>query len=284
METHITEAHVDGDVLVYRSGFAAQHTHYRVFQKGTSEAIQEFPNKKEYDEWLKKQENPEDFFFEKELLVEPVQNALYSAKNTIKRIKSQLNAERVKVWLTDGPSNFRINLATTAKYKGNRVAEKPVHYEALRQYLIDVWNAEVVYGEEADDAMSIAQWAAFRRDEEDSICICTIDKDLDMVPGWHYNFTTDVLYYMPEHEAMHWFYKQLLMGDPTDNIIGLHKVGPKKAEKILETCTNEKEMYWAVRAAYSVEFGEDKCDDRLIENARLLWMRSKTNEFWSPPV
>jgi 5'-3' exonuclease len=282
MDTHITTAHVDGDVLVYRSGFAAQHTHYLVFKKGEDEQLASFPSSKELNEWLEMWGEDDDLLIETEVVAEPVQNALYSVKNTLRRIRSVTKATKLKVWLTDGPSNFRINLAKTAVYKGNRVAAKPIHYEALREYLKEVWSAEVVYGEEADDAMAIEQWKAVQMGEEEATCICTIDKDLDMVPGYHYNFVTDNMYYVTEQEGQLWFYTQLLMGDPTDNIIGIQGVGPKKAEKLLAGCANEQEYYAVALEQYQKAFGED-AKDRLIENARLLWMRSDFNEFWEPP-
>ena len=60
-----------------------------------------------------------------------------------------------KVYLT-GKGNFRHDIAVTEPYKGNRKEkEKPVHLEAIRQYLIKDWNAVVSEGEEADDLIAI---------------------------------------------------------------------------------------------------------------------------------
>lgn len=64
----------------------------------------------------------------------------------------------------------------------------------------------------------------------------TIDKDLKSVPGWHWNpFKEDYPQYITEEEADRFFYHQWMSGDHTDNIPGLWKVGPKKAEKFLDS-------------------------------------------------
>jgi 5'-3' exonuclease len=107
--------------------------------------------------------------------------------------------------------------------------------------------------------------------------MATVDKDFDQVPGWHFNFIKKLHYHISEADATRFFYKQLLTGDATDNIFGLDRVGPKTAEKMLKDCTNEEEMYAVCAEAY---------DDypRLLENARLLWLRRKRKQMWEPPL
>ena len=168
--------------------------------------------------------------------------------------------------------NFRNALAVTQPYKGNRKDNKaPKHIKALRQRLIDTWKARVSVGEEADDLLSK------RMTELGDDCICvSIDKDLDTVPGWHYNFRKEVKYYVDTSEAMYNFYIQVLMGDRVDNIQGVFGVGAKKAEKILEGLTTENEMWDACVEAHGSY-------DRALEDARLLHMRRKDDEIWEPP-
>ncbi len=106
----------------------------------------------------------------------------------------------------------------------------------------------------------------------------SIDKDLDMIRGWHYNFVKDKKYLIEDHDAIKHFYTQILTGDRVDNIIGLKGVGPKKAEKILEDCVTEEDMYKAVLKAY------DNDETRVLENGQLLWIRRKENQIWSPAL
>lgn len=180
-------------------------------------------------------------------------------------------------YLTDTePSNFRYGVAVTHPYKGNRSPTKPVHYQHLREELVSSYGFDVVRGEEADDAIATKSTEC-----GDSAIIVSIDKDLDQVPGWHYNFVKHKKYYVTELEATKNFYTQLLTGDRVDNIVGLNGIGPKGAEKILESCSSAVECYNAVVEAYK-DKGESL--DRLVENANLLWLRRKPGEGWSVPV
>lgn len=173
-----------------------------------------------------------------------------------------------------GKGNYRNEIAVTAPYKGNRKdVAKPVHYDILREYLQAAWGFEMVTGQEADDAIGIR---AYEMDDDDYI-IYTIDKDLDMIKGWHYNFVKKEKYFVKEEDTLRTFYKQVLTGDRTDNIVGLKGIGPVKAERILKECVTEEEMYQAVLKAY------DNDTERVLENGRLLWIRRKPNQVWEAP-
>lgn len=120
--------------------------------------------------------------------------------------------------------------------------------------------------------------------EEAKTVIVTLDKDLDNSAGWHYNWRKKEMYWIPEESANYNFYKQLLMGDPTDNIQGVPKIGEKTAEKILAGCADEKEMLDAVLDAYYTgyyKYGNHTdindflgtIDDIFLEHAKLIWIR-----------
>lgn len=53
-----------------------------------------------------------------------------------------------------GSNNFREKVAFTAPYKGNRTGKKPVHYDFLRNHLTTEWEFDKVEGIEADDAIA----------------------------------------------------------------------------------------------------------------------------------
>jgi hypothetical protein len=183
---------------------------------------------------------------------------------------TELNCDDYKAYLT-GKGNFRHMVAKTAPYKGNRKdAPRPKHYEALRGYLQRL-GATIVEGQEADDEIAIE---ATQRD----YWIVSIDKDFDQIPGWHYNFVRKEKYFVTEEEGLRSFYKQILTGDRVDNIIGIKGIGPVKAEKILKDCKTEKEYYDACIKAY------DGDEERVKENAVLLWLRRLPNQTWLPPL
>jgi 5'-3' exonuclease len=169
-----------------------------------------------------------------------------------------------------GKNNFRHDVAVTAPYKGNRKSEKPKHYHLLREYLVYAWDAVIWDGFEADDAIAIE---ATELNGEG--VIVSLDKDLDQVVGWHYNFVKDNLYYVNQQTASFNFYKQFLTGDAVDNIKGVHGIGPKKADKLLEGKT-DAEM-WDVIV-------EHLGYDRAIENGHLLYMLRSTQDSFTPPT
>lgn len=182
----------------------------------------------------------------------------------------RLKCDDYRAWIT-GKTNFRFEVATTVPYKGNRKdAPKPKHYDALRNHLMKL-GAEMSDGEEADDAVAIAS-------TKGNYWIVHVDKDLDQLPGWHYNPVKDEEYYVTEFEGLYSFYKQILTGDRVDNIEGLRGIGPVKADKILKDCTTERELYEACLKAY------DGNTDRVLENGRLLWLRREPNQMWQPPL
>ena len=186
-------------------------------------------------------------------------------------LMSQLDLNEWEVFLT-GKTNFRNDVAVTVPYKGNRKdVEKPPHLELLRNYLVTAWAATISEGEEADDLIAI------RATEigDDSIII-SLDKDFDQVQGWHYNFVKQKKYYVSEEEGLRFFYKQILMGDKADNIVGIRGVGPVKAEKMLAKATTENELYAICLEALGAE--------RTLENGQLLWLRRTPNQMWLPPT
>lgn len=180
-----------------------------------------------------------------------------------------------------GKGNFRYDIAVTYDYKGNRKqADKPKHFEFAQEYLISEWNAELIEGMEADDALSIQA-----TELGEGYVIASTDKDLKTVPGWHFNPTKGEFLYMTEWESLQYFYEQILTGDRVDNIIGLYRVGPKKAQGILSECKTEEEMFDACLEAYkSSPTLEGDPYDRLLENARLLHMLRYEGQLWQPPM
>ena len=199
------------------------------------------------------------------------------------------------IFLT-GKNNFRSVLATIKPYKGNRdPSHKPVHYDAMRTYLVDKWKAKIVHGYEADDAVAMAQLSS----EYESTIICSIDKDLKTVPGLNYNFRTKTLDIISPLQAKRAFWRQVLTGDPTDNIGGAYKVGPKSADAVLaffkgviKVAEYDQYAYNSALAVYDQtirDFGEKTGYSKLgaagavLENGRLLHMQEYPGQLWVPP-
>ena len=176
-----------------------------------------------------------------------------------------------RMFLTDSKGNFRVKIYP--EYKANRVQERPKHYNVLRDYLLNFEKAEVAWGQEADDLLGIEQTS--------NTIIASIDKDLKMIPGKHFDFVKNKHYEVSNAEGRHKFWCQMLTGDNTDNIPGIRGVGPKKAEKLLQGCSTDKEYKAAVCTAY-----EDLTDVPCVIShldwlGKLLFIRREHNQMWS---
>ena len=218
---------------------------------------------------------------------DPVEYALKSTRSACEQIIYDLNAESIILYLT-GKGNYREGIADD--YKGNRKGgEKPEHFAAIKEYMIDKLGAILIEGEEADDAMGYGAC-------EQGHGIATLDKDLDGVPGVHYNWRKKEIYYVSPEDANRFFYKQMLTGDATDNIPGLFKMtGVKAVRKLyepLEYLETHVEMYDHVRKTYSDAYDkvgmcpdskDEVLDGWLLKIARCLWIRRARDEMWEVP-
>ena len=165
--------------------------------------------------------------------------------------------------------NFRKEIDPS--YKANRTQPDPKHRQACKEWLIKERGAIPCDGFEADDAVGCEQRT------DDSTIICAIDKDLLMIPGKHYQWPITRggkvvrkgrFIEISEEQGIRNFFTQMLTGDTSDNIIGVHGIGPKKAEKILAPYDTEEDMYSCVKEWYE---GYDREED-FHKNLDLLWI------------
>jgi hypothetical protein len=198
-------------------------------------------------------------------------HAINNAKTGVEHILTECFPQRqwYRAFLT-GKGNFRDKVATIKPYKGNRDPNhRPKYYKEIRQYLVDRYDAEVVEGMEADDMLGIVQWAH----PDKSTVICSIDKDLKMIPGYHYNPRRMEFFYQNMDDANMFFMWQMMVGDATDNIPGIKGIGPKKADKVIAEAGGDiTKVIQAVREMYQKQYGPD-WEAAIDEVAQLLWMK-----------
>jgi DNA polymerase-1 len=197
--------------------------------------------------------------------------AIYRIDELLDNILTKTEATSYRAFLT-GPNNFRKQIYP--EYKANRTQPKPRHLEDLRVYSLDKLNAELAPANlEADDALAINQ-------TEETI-ICSLDKDLLQVPGKHFSWEIsgkgwnrpDTFTDQTELEGLRLFYKQCIKGDPSDNVKGIVGVGTKGADKLLDNCQTDEQMFKAVRKAYDN-------DAEFIMNASVLWILRSLDDKW----
>jgi hypothetical protein len=211
---------------------------------------------------------------------EPIQFACYNVDRMIDNILTKTDATEYSVLLT-GEGNYREEIATLKPYKGQRTGGKPYNFDEVTEHLLHEHEAWICHGEEADDQMGI-------RAVQCNDVIATIDKDLDNVPGVHYNWRNDELYEVTEQEAMHHFYGQMLVGDRIDNIPGLFYLTKRKATAHIKSglleCSTPAKCYRYIHDVFMGEDGDkDVVDAWLLELGRLLWIRHEEGQLWTPP-
>lgn len=251
----------DGDILTHRVGYGCQH-------KVTADEA-------EFDSTL----------VEGELSVLPIEVAIARIDELITNICACIKASEYTVYLSDDKINFRKQLYSD--YKANRKdVVRPVHLAALREHLITTHHAVVGIAEEADDLLGIKQRDCF--DVDQPSIIVTIDKDLLQVPGLHYNFVRGEYNDVDEAGGQYYFYKQILMGDATDNIPGCRGIGDKKSDKILSPYIgNELELYRAVFECYKEQnnkLSSDEVEKLILKSGQLVCIRQRVGEVWELPL
>lgn len=192
---------------------------------------------------------------------------------TINNLLDAVGCSSYKLFVS-GEGNFRYDI--DPNYKANRKTPDPKHREICRTHLIEKWGAISFPSLEADDLCGIYQ-------SEDTI-ICGIDKDLLQIPGKHYQWEivrggkivreARFIEVSPV-EGLRNFYKQLLTGDTSDNIIGIPGIGPVKASRLIDGLETEEEMKDVVLFHYASSLmveDPDEGEKRFYRNANLLWI------------
>jgi len=258
------KALIDGDIIVYAVAGSCEGNQWSY--KGSI-----YTSKTELNEVLKQDGTNEDsVIFSK--VPEPWESCRKSVMSYIEGITDPIDSP-YQVYLS-GASNFRYQTASILPYKGNRsTIERPFHYDNVRQFLVEVYNASISSGIEADDAIGLDH------DPEKTI-IATLDKDLNCIPGMHYNWVKKTCKWITEVEANRSFYSQVLTGDPTDNILGLYGIGPKSAcVKAVNSVRDEFDMFDLVKHEYQLRFGS-YWKQFMRENCELLWILQKREAYW----
>lgn len=153
-----------------------------------------------------------------------------------------------------GHSNFRKGVYPD--YKSTR-PEAPEFITVWKKYILSVYEELGAIGVnviETDDWNSIGYYKF--KDKYEVITVSS-DKDLEQVPGEHYNPSKNEGFFIAYSDSWWNVYLQQLTGDVTDSIQGIFGVGPAKAEKILNNRNISGDIqliiFNAYKSAYSTE-------------------------------
>jgi 5'-3' exonuclease len=194
-----------------------------------------------------------------------LEEALESLDGRLHQMFEQTQATHYAGFLTSGRC-FRYAAAKTKPYKGNRKkGDKPIIFPAIKEYLKQHWKFEAIPELEADDLVSIYH-------NNENTVICSPDKDvLYQNAGIHYNYGKAETIVQDTKGALTFLWKQMLMGDSTDGIQGIPKVGPKTADTWLKDISIN-DMPTFVLNKYIEKFGYAKGITNFAETFKLIYI------------
>lgn len=286
----------DYDPLLYASGSVGETRTIKVVHRASGDEY-EFANrtafwghhKKKAGGWLAeynaaksegRQRLPEEFEITDVQTPEPLENALHTLKQQIVAVKEAVGASTYYGYSGRGKV-FREDVSTIVKYKGNREgAMRPVHLDAMKDYLIRQHACEVVTGIEADDACSIDTRNGYLKylKTGNELVLAFTDKDYYQVPGHIYHTDSGRMHEYGEGfgwlawdavkkkvtgRGRKWLYFQVMAGDDADNYFANSanpgiRWGDKSAFDVLESAQSDKEAFQALVRGYKTIYPSPK--------------------------
>ncbi len=178
-------------------------------------------------------------------------------EDTLASLLSGFKTKHYRIAMTDSV-NWRHTVFP--KYKANRKGkERPVCLREARAYLAANHPSMQRPTLEADDILGILATSTKIIQHPGEKIIVSVDKDMKGIPGLFYDMGAKEVYETSEAEADRFHMYQTLIGDTADGYPGCPKVGPVKAERILEQGGSYAEWWPLVVAAYEkAGQGEDE--------------------------
>lgn len=235
----------------------------------------------EYNKGRETPRIPEEFDIIDIQTPEPLENCLQIVKTMIKSVCEVVSVSSYYGYSGRGKV-FREDISTILKYKGQREnLMRPLHLEALKEYLVKHHACEVVELIEADDACSIDSYNAWQKwnktkSDSDKLVLALQDKDYYQCAGHLYNTNTgapicsyDGFGWLNLNEkgdvkgrGRMWLYQQVLSNDVSDNYAANSasdmKWGEKSAYKLLKDCKSDKEAFEALVKGYKTLYPSTK--------------------------
>jgi len=283
----------DGDILLYRAGFAAEKRVYRpspgsALQRSAPWAVWTSAKAAKQDCDRLGYSYKTDVTWERQ--PEPVENAIHNLNSLITNVRNGFASDEiihtwsalptaeipveVFIFITGCGTKPNFREALDPAYKANRdPAHKPIHLNALKTYIQEHYPTIVTQGCEADDYLGQAQHDMERIHPDMLPVIVTLDKDLQQIPGYKYDFVAKELTYNSQEEGDKFFFRQMLSGDKADNISGLRGYGPVKIDNLFAKCVSVDDYRKKAQQAYIGSYAnKDNAIRAWNTNCDLLWI------------
>lgn len=262
---------IDGDILSYRAAAANEKRFVEAVHNETAESY-EFDTATKFKEWAG--DTKDDYTLTPGQKAGKLPNAFHILNQMIQNITAACKATSYHI-VVSGEDNFRLMLPLPTRYKDSRKdSMRPLQLKDCKNYLINMHNAEVSVGVEADDVLVAYMVAGHTQ--------ASIDKDANHGPGCLFNWDnmTEPEYIkgfgaleLIEKETARktatgkpiiektikgkgrvWLYYQMIFGDPVDAYkpceLAKVKFGEIGAYDLLKNCKTDKEALEALMRQY----------------------------------
>lgn len=188
------------------------------------------------------------------------------------------NIERLCQCLGTTPATFEKRL------NDPNDGRRPANLAACKEHLRKRFSAFSEENLEADDLLGISM------SQEERGVICSIDKDLNNIPGLHYNFSTKEKYFVTEAGALVNFYRQCLTGDTTDTVPGVKGIGWGTAKKLIPDSVfeylTEAEIWKMIKEKWASgnNLSPLQAAHESLSSARCLHILTERGSHFQPPI
>lgn len=195
----------------------------------------------------------------------PVEKAYENVDKIMDKIMHKNNTNEY-IMIVSGANNYRYLI--DPEYKKFRIKYRDKtqagYYPEVKRYMIQKYKAYKCIGAEADDVCATLH----TKMPEDTVIVSS-DKDLLQVPGVHYNHSKDTSITVNQLGHIQktnnkvtasgdfLLYFQMLIGDSSDGIEGIRKIGPITAYKILNNCKTTDHLRNTVEEVYKDHYGTE---------------------------
>lgn len=206
-------------------------------------------------------------FDKKDAPIKTLQDCKDLVDSLIFNMLSYTKSTHYLLFLTIG-KNFRYEIYP--EYKANRkYADKPPHFDSIKEYLITKYKAIHHPKLESDDLVCI-----YKKVLPNSF-ISSPDKDILYLEGETFDYKNFKWINTTKDEAKLHFWKSMITGDTVDNIKGIPGKGIKFAEQLL---TDNGIPELAVLNSYMIHFGSNIGIQEYYKNYMCLRMKEEMDE------
>lgn len=204
-----------------------------------------------------------------------IEESIINVNSIMNSIMKETGSSHYYLFLSKSPY-FRNSISED--YKVKRTLPTLKYIKSLKGYLEEEFKAISYDKLEADDLVSFASMESSRQAIE--YVICSIDKDvLKQTPGHHFNYKTYEQGYTSIDAAIEFIFIQTCMGDSTDNIKGIPKVGEVKAKEALKNLTMDQMLLktFSLYLEYYISLGNSIFEFQ--KNFRLVYLLKNNEDF-----